>query len=71
MRTKNTSMSSTSGLRGEELLSWNPQDTGYPFNPLKNKGDIGHDDETIEDIQSQIMSELNTKEQPRLVPMSY
>ena len=44
-------------LRGEEIL--------YPWDTN------GTNEETIEDIQTKIMSELNTKEQPMLTPVSY
>ena len=44
-------------LRGEEIL--------YPWDTK------GGNDESIEDIQTKIMSELNTKEQPLLTPVSY
>lgn len=44
-------------LRGEEIL--------YPWDTKPGNED------TIEDIQTKIMSELNTKEQPMLTPMSY
>lgn len=44
-------------LRGEEIL--------YPWDTT------GTNEETIEDIQTKIMSELNTKEQPMLTPVSY
>lgn len=44
-------------LRGEEIL--------YPWDSKPGSED------TIEDIQTKIMSELNTKEQPMLTPVSY
>jgi hypothetical protein len=44
-------------LRGEEIL--------YPWDTK------GSNDDTIEDIQTKIMSELNTKEHPTLTPVSY
>lgn len=44
-------------LRGEEIL--------YPWDTKPGNED------TIEDIQTKIMSELNTKEQQMLTPMSY